>query len=300
MISCVILEVGGGYYDITVMIEDTELLRRYAEDDAEDAFAELVRRRIGLVYGVALRRTRGDAQGAQDATQKVFADLARKAAALSRRPVLAGWLYRSAQFAAADIMRAERRRHARQQEAIRMQEIERQAAEPNWDEIRPVLDEHLTQMDERDRDAVLLRFFDGRPFAEIGARIRLSENAARMRVERALEKLRIMLERRGVFSTTSALGLAQRMNAIGVRTIIYTDIGTDGMLTGPNFAAQEAALKAGKFNVIASGGVSRREDVSRLTELAKRHANLNGVIVGKALYEKRVELGDLLRIAATR
>jgi len=94
----------------------------------------------------------------------------------------------------------------------------------------------------------------------------------------------------------SALTLAKRMDAIGVRTLIHTDIGTDGMLTGPNFAAQEAMLNAGAFNVIASGGVSRREDVVKLVELARRYANLDGVIVGKALYEKRVNLPDLLTL----
>ncbi len=97
---------------------------------------------------------------------------------------------------------------------------------------------------------------------------------------------------------TGALDLARRMDAIGVRTLIYTDIGTDGMLTGPNFPAQEAMLQAGKFNVIASGGVSRREDVVKLAELARRYANLDGVIVGKALYEKRVTLPDLLSLVA--
>ncbi len=95
----------------------------------------------------------------------------------------------------------------------------------------------------------------------------------------------------------SALELATRMDALGVRTLIHTDIGTDGMLTGPNFAAQEAMLAAGKFRVIASGGVSRREDVVKLAELARRCANLDGVIVGKALYEKRVDLPDLLALA---
>ncbi len=94
----------------------------------------------------------------------------------------------------------------------------------------------------------------------------------------------------------SALALARRMDALGVATLIHTDIGTDGMLTGPNFPAQEAMLNAGKFRVIASGGVSRREDVVKLAELSLRHANLDGVIVGKALYEKRVALGDLLEI----
>ena len=95
----------------------------------------------------------------------------------------------------------------------------------------------------------------------------------------------------------SALEAARRMEVLGVRTLIHTDIGTDGMLTGPNFEAQEAMLNAGKFHVIASGGVSTREDVVKLAELARRYANLDGVIVGKALYEKRVELPDLLAIA---
>ncbi len=95
----------------------------------------------------------------------------------------------------------------------------------------------------------------------------------------------------------SALALARRMDALGVRTLIHTDIGTDGMLTGPNYPAQEAMLEAGGFHVIASGGVSRREDVITLAKLAQRHIRLDGVIVGKALYEARVDLKDLLEIA---
>ena len=95
-----------------------------------------------------------------------------------------------------------------------------------------------------------------------------------------------------------ALALAQRMAALGVATLIYTDIGTDGMLTGPNLAAQEAMLAAVSCRVIASGGVSRRDDVIALVKLAQRHAHLDGVIVGKALYERRVDLRDLLAIAA--
>jgi phosphoribosylformimino-5-aminoimidazole carboxamide ribotide isomerase len=98
-------------------------------------------------------------------------------------------------------------------------------------------------------------------------------------------------------SGMSALEAARRMEVLGVSTIIHTDIGTDGMMTGPNFQAQEAMLRAGKYRVIASGGVSRREDVVKLAELACRYANLDGVIVGKALYEQRVNLPDLLAIA---
>jgi phosphoribosylformimino-5-aminoimidazole carboxamide ribotide isomerase len=96
---------------------------------------------------------------------------------------------------------------------------------------------------------------------------------------------------------TGALALARRMDEVGVRTLIYTDIGTDGMLTGPNFAAQEELLGTVSARVIASGGVSRREDIIRFAEIAAQRPNLDGVIVGKALYEQRVTLPDLLAIA---
>ena len=96
---------------------------------------------------------------------------------------------------------------------------------------------------------------------------------------------------------TGALELARRMDALGVATLIHTDVGTDGMLTGPNFPAQEAMCRAVRCGVIASGGVSRREDVVNLGVLAERCPNLDGVIVGKALYERRVDLPDLLTLA---
>lgn len=92
----------------------------------------------------------------------------------------------------------------------------------------------------------------------------------------------------------SATALAKRMDALGVSTIIHTDIGTDGMLTGPNYPAQEAMLGAGDFRVIASGGVSRMEDIDGLRALAGRYPRLDGVIVGKAIYEKRVDLAAAL------
>lgn len=98
-------------------------------------------------------------------------------------------------------------------------------------------------------------------------------------------------------TATGAVALARRVDGLGVATIVYTDIGTDGMLTGPNFAAQEEMLQAVKARVIASGGVSRLDDVVRLGELARRFPNLDGAIVGKALYEKRVTLPELLTAA---
>jgi phosphoribosylformimino-5-aminoimidazole carboxamide ribotide isomerase len=96
----------------------------------------------------------------------------------------------------------------------------------------------------------------------------------------------------------TALDLARRMDGLGVATLIHTDIATDGMLTGPNFAALESMLQAVRCAVVASGGVGDRGDVTRLADMKKRRPKLDGVIVGKALYERRVDLGDLLRIAS--
>ena len=96
------------------MFDDHQLLRRYANDCCEAAFAELVSRYVNLVYSAALRRAGGDAHLAQDVAQLVFTDLARKARTLSREIVLAGWLHRATRFAAAQLIRGERRRQRRE------------------------------------------------------------------------------------------------------------------------------------------------------------------------------------------
>ena len=195
------------------MTDDAELLRRYADEKSEEAFAELVRRHLGLVYHAALRQCGGDGHRAQDVAQAVFTDVARKAGSLARRPALAGWLHTSTRYAAAQAVRGEVRRQAREREAHAMNEILAKAngedpAAADWEQIRPVIDVALHALGERDREAVLARFFEGRAFAEIGARLRLTEDAARMRVERALEKLRVALVKRGITSTATALGIA--------------------------------------------------------------------------------------------
>jgi RNA polymerase sigma factor (sigma-70 family) len=197
------------------MTDDAELLKRYAEEGAEEAFAELVRRHVNLVHSAALRRTNGDAHLANDVTQMVFTDLARKARELSDRRVLAGWLFVSARYAAAKVVRSEQRRRRREQEVYMNKETnDGHATSADWERVRPVLDAAMGDLSEEDRAAVLMRYFENRRFAEVGARLRMSENSARMRVERAVGKLQALLSQRGVTSTSGALALVLSQHAV--------------------------------------------------------------------------------------
>lgn len=196
------------------MDEDSELLRRYAELGSEEAFGELVRRRMGLVYGSALRQLR-DVHAAQEVAQAVFTDLARKAKALKGRAVLVSWLYTSTHYAVTNVARRERRRQVRDQEAYHMQDANADVSlDSQWERLRPVIDEALLGLDGRDREAVLLRFHEGRSFAEVGEALSLSEEAARKRVQRALERLRFRLSAKGITSSGSAVSalLAGKMS----------------------------------------------------------------------------------------
>jgi RNA polymerase sigma factor (sigma-70 family) len=191
-----------------MMTPDAELLRRFVENRAEEAFRELVGRHLNFVYSAALRQVNGDTHLAQDVTQLVFTDLARKSDSLLGHRVLAGWLFVSTRYSAAKLIRSERRRQAREQEAFIMNDrFENNEAACDWARVRPVLDGALAKLSGVDRDAILLRFFEGRPLSEVGARLRVTENTARMRVERALDKLRSHLMRSGVSSTTGALAI---------------------------------------------------------------------------------------------
>ncbi len=197
------------------MTDDTHLLRQFAACRDEPAFAQLVGRHVDLVYSAALRQMAGDHHRAQEVTQMVFTDLSRKAAALVRHPVLPAWLHRSTHFAALRLRRSESRRK-RYEEAAGREPLPSAAesAQVAWEDVRPVLDEAIDGLDERDRRAVLLRYFSSAAFGDLGRQLGLNENAARMRVERALAKLRERLERKGIKSSSAALAAALCAHAI--------------------------------------------------------------------------------------
>src|SRR4029077_6950055 len=177
-------------------MQDAELLRDYARNGSEAAFAELVKRHLDFVYSSA-RRQLSDAQLAEEVVQNVFCLLARKAGSLGHETALAGWLYRATRFTAARARRAEQRRRRREQEAAPMNEADSKA-EYVWGHLEPMLETALDQLSEKDRLAVLLRFFQRKSMAEVGAALRISEAAAKMRVGRSVERLRSFFAARGI------------------------------------------------------------------------------------------------------
>ena len=196
----------------TTMTPDRDLIQQYVRDRSETAFSELVHRHMDLVYASALRLAAGDTQLAQDVSQSVFFDLARKARALAHMESLTGLLHTATRYAALDAIRKEQRRRAREDHVALMNESD-PGLPLDWDELRPVLDDAVGRLKDADRDAVLLRFFEGRTLREVGKELGVSENAARMRVDRALEKLRDALHKAGLRSSLSALSAALACHA---------------------------------------------------------------------------------------
>jgi RNA polymerase sigma factor (sigma-70 family) len=188
------------------MNNDELLLRAYAVGKSERAFAELVNRHVGLVYAVALRRVGYDSHLAEDVVQVVFSALARKANSLVGRQTLSGWLYVSAHASSAEVVRKERRRKRREDSSFIIQEIQNSGKPaPEWERIRPLLDDLIVKLERVDQEAIILRFFEKRSFAEIGASLQLTEDTARKRVERALGKLRSTLTKSGFASSAATL-----------------------------------------------------------------------------------------------
>jgi RNA polymerase sigma factor (sigma-70 family) len=187
------------------MIDDAELLRRYVEHHSEPAFSELVQRKAGVVYHGALRRTGGRADLATEVSQYVFTTLARNAQSLLDHATLAGWLHTTTRLGAYRILRAERRRLRRETEFARMNDSTAPETPAEWHRLRPELDGLMDQLSHREREAVLLRYYHGQPFGQIGAVLGLNEEAARKRVDRALERLRALLAKRGFTSSATAL-----------------------------------------------------------------------------------------------
>jgi RNA polymerase sigma factor (sigma-70 family) len=227
------------------MDDDALLLQRFARSGDQEAFAELTRRKVGLVYAAALRQVGGDEHLAKDVTQAVFFALASQARKLEHHQQLSGWLYTTTRFLALKALRTQSRWQSREQHASTM--ISQETVEPRWDDLRDVIDETMHEIGDPDRSALVLRFFEGKALTEVGAALGLSENAARMRVDRALEKLRGRLKRRGVVSAAAALG-----TTLSAQPTVTVPAALLTQLSGAGWAAVAASSQGG-VTVSAAG-----------------------------------------------
>ena len=191
---------------------DTELLREYVSSNSEAAFGEIVRRYADAVHSAALRQV-GNPEQARDVAQSVFIDLARKAGALRSDTMLIGWLFRGVRLAALELMRKEQRRQQRERQAMDFHDPASESA-GDWAAVRPVLDDAIGNLDEEDRNALLLRFFKNESLASVGATLGISEDAAQKRISRALGKLRESMVGRGIHTTAGALSGVLAANAV--------------------------------------------------------------------------------------
>ena len=308
------------------MTDSHTLLALYARTGSESAFRELVSRYIDLVYSTAFRLVGGDAQSAQDAAQTVFVALAEKAGTLPKDVMLGGWLHQHTRFVAGEFMRTERRRQLRERQAAEMNAIE-DHSESNLAQVVPVLDEAIGQLDAEDRTAILLRFFERKDFRSVGEALGSSEDAARKRVDRALEKLHVLLKHRGATLSAAALG-----TALATEAVTAAPAGLAGSIAGAALSSAAAGsgitatllklitmtkLKAGIISVIAVAGVAIplalqyqsqaklreenqafRQQANQLAQVVAENERLSNLVMQAKLAESlsREHMGDLLRL----
>ena len=225
-----------------------ELLRQYADRNSDEAFAAVVARHVNLVYSAALRKT-GNADAAQEITQAVFIILAQKAGRLSQRTILSGWLYQTTRLTAANFLRTEIRRAHREQEAY-MQSLANETEPELWPQMAPLLEDAMGELGEKDRNAITLRFFEGKSFQEIGAAFGASENAAKKRVAHALEKLHRYFSKHGVSSTTAIIAGAISANSAHAAPVGLATTITATAVKGSAVAASTLTLVKGTLKVM--------------------------------------------------
>lgn len=240
-------------------MNDAQLLREFAVRKSETAFRSLVERHLPLVFGTA-RRVTQDSAMAEDIAQTVFLLLAQKASKLSHETILSGWLYQTTRFVCSRALRGEQRRRKREETAIAMHL--QNAPDPQWQRVAPHLDEALARLNETDRHAILLRFFQGERSSAVGVALGLSEEAAKKRVARALEKLRRILSRDGTELSLAvvAAGLSYEASAavpgelastIAAGALAHLSAGA-GVTTGSALLGEVlASLKWGRIKLAA-------------------------------------------------
>ena len=224
---------------LETMTSDLELLQNYADRNSEEAFAELIRRHLDLVYSAALRQVRSP-QLAEEVAQSAYPALARNAGKLKPDTILTAWLYQVARRTAIDVVRHESRRQLREQIATEINAMNATASD--WTHVEPFLDEAMHTLDETDRAAVLLRYFENKSLREVGQTLGTSEDTAQKRVSRAVERLREFFAKRGVTVGTSGLAVLISANAVQAAPVgLAATISTAAVLAGTTFATTTTA-----------------------------------------------------------
>jgi RNA polymerase sigma factor (sigma-70 family) len=300
------------------MTDDAQLLRRFAGNGSEEAFRELVARHIDLVYSAALHMANGDAHLAQDVTQAVFCDLARKATSLSPKVILPGWLYRHTCFTASKSIRTERRRQAREQTAMQLNSLSNEP-DASWDHVAPLLEPAMAELEEIDRDALILRYFKGQDLRTVGIALNLSEDAAQKRVNRALDKLRTLLRQRGATLTATARAGLLTAKAVSaapagiIATVSSAAVTATVASSGITWAVVTKLLLAGALIVAVvlplviqhQTGVQLREEnrslrrqVDEASQLKAENSRLSGLLASQKVSDglTRAQLSELLRL----
>ncbi|HTG44101.1 MAG TPA: sigma-70 family RNA polymerase sigma factor [Verrucomicrobiae bacterium] len=217
---------------------DQDLLGEFASDQSQDAFTALVQRHLGLVYCAALRQVRSP-QLAEEVAQSVFIDLARNAARLKPDTILTAWLYEVTRRTAINVVRGEARRQLREQIALEMNAMN--ATADDWTQIEPLLDDAMHALDDIDRTAILLRFFENKSLREVGENLGTTDDTARKRVNRAVERLREFLTKGGITVGASGLALALSTSAVQAAPVGLVATISTAAIAGTTIAATASA-----------------------------------------------------------
>ena len=230
--------------------DDSALLRQYAEERSDEAFGALVARHINLVYSVALRQV-GNPDDAEEITQVVFIILAKKATDLRHDKALSSWLFQATRLTANNFVRSEIRRRRREQEA-HMQSIVNESGSNVWESIAPLLDTAVGSLNEKDRRVIVLRFYEGRNLREVGVALDTNEDAAKMRVNRAIEKLRRLFTKRGFVMPAAVLMAAISANSVcaAPATLAKTTTAV-AVASGATASASTLTLVKGALKIMA-------------------------------------------------
>ncbi len=233
------------------MNDDMALVREYAANQSEPAFETLVSRHVNLVHSAALRQLR-DPSLAEEITQTVFVILARKAGSLSPKTILPGWLYRTTRYVSAAALKIQHRRERREQEAHMLSTTQEAQADMVWEQLSPLLDEAMAQLRDKDRDALVLRYFQNKSLRDVGMAFGVDEYAAQKRVGRALEKLRQFFSKRGVASTTVIIAGAISANSVQAAPVVLaTSVAAAAITKGAAVGGSTLTLIKGALSIMA-------------------------------------------------